>query len=87
MRAAKEWRRRDLLALAAFCLFFILYFNIHALHSDGAKTLENAVFREDPAGQVRRPVRTGRLDDPDIDPFDPANPANETLGVSTVAGL
>lgn len=79
MRAVQEWRRKDLLALTAFLLFFFLYANIHALHSDGAKSLEDVVFRKD---QARQPAGTGRLNDPDIDPFDPANPANETLGVS-----
>ena len=77
---AREWRRKDVLALVTFLVFGFLYFNIHALHSNSAKTLEDVYQRGTQGGQNRRPAKTAPPEK-DIDPFDPHSPANETLGV------
>lgn len=75
-----ECRRRDLLALAAFFLFFFLYFNIHALHSDSSRRLEDHISKQEEGQHGRN--REHRPKQKDEDAFDARGPANETLGVS-----
>lgn len=77
-----ECRRRDLLALASFFLFFFLYFNIHFLHSNSSKALEDLYWEEGQPGQHRERIKDGRPKKQAVDSFDATSPANETLGVS-----
>jgi hypothetical protein len=81
MVMTKEWKRRDLLALAAFFLFFFLYLNIVSLHSGSKAALDQQVFSKD-RQDGQRPHRTTRPGKALSDVYDKKNPANETLGVS-----
>lgn len=74
-----ECRRRDVLALAAFLLFFFLYFNIHALHSDSSRELEGHISQKKEYSQ--RGSHGGQEEKTAGDPFASLGPANETLGV------